>query len=105
MAGMYCMEDLLELVLRERAEELRLQVEHPPLMMVQGVSRAIDVAAVTTDNVTELFQTIATANQLKELRACGEIHFIYLFRNSAQFSVTASMQHEAFGVKIRNLNR
>jgi len=105
MAGMYCMDDLLELVLREQAEELRLQVGHPPLMVVRGESRRIDVTAITTDNVTELFQSLATENQLKELRACGEIHFIHLFQNSARFSVTARVQHEAFDVKIKNLSR
>jgi len=99
------MEDLLEFVLRERADELHLRVEESPVMIVQGKPRAIEVPAVTADNVTELFQNVATANQLEELRACGEIHFIYLFRNSARFSVTASMQREAFDVKIRNLNR
>jgi Tfp pilus assembly ATPase PilU len=105
MAGMYCMDDLLNLALREHAEELRLQVGQPPIMVLQGEPLAIDVAAVTNDNVAELFQGLATENQLKELRACGEIHFIHLFQNSARFSVTARVQLETFDVKIRNLSR
>lgn len=105
MAGMYCMDDLLELVLREHAEELHLQVDQPPVMVVQSQRLAIDVPAVTTDNVTQLFQSITTENQLKELRACGGIQFIYLFRNSARFSVTARVQHDVFDVKIKNLSR
>jgi len=105
MAGMYCMNDLLELVLREGAEELHLQIDKPPVMAVQGKPLAIDVPAVTADNVAELLQSIATEKQLGELRACGNIHFIYVFQNSARFSVTAAMQHEAITVKIRNLGR
>ena len=105
MAGMYRIEDLLGLILREGAEELHLRAGEAPVMMLQGESVAIDVPAVTTDNVTELFRSMATELQLRELRACGNIHFIYLFRNSARFAVTAAMQHEAFDVKIRNLSR
>src|SRR6476646_11314143 len=104
MAGMYCMDDLLKLVLSERAEELHLQVDEPPVMIARGRGLAIDVPAVTTDNIIELFRSIATANQLKELRACGEIQFIYLFRNSERFSVTARAQDETFDVKIKNLS-
>jgi Tfp pilus assembly pilus retraction ATPase PilT len=105
MAGMYCMDDLLNLVLRESAEELRLQVGEPPVMVLRGEPLAIDVAAVTRDNVTELFQCLATENQLKELHACGQVQFIHLFQNSARFSVTARVQHEAFDVNIKNLSR
>ena len=105
MAGMYRIEDLLKLVLRERAEELHLQVDQSPIMIVGGKERAIDILALTSDNVTELFQAIATQDQLKELRACGKIHFIHLFQHSARFSVSAHMQHESFDVKIKNLSR
>ena len=102
---MYCMDDLLKLLLREGAEELHLRVDQPPAMVVRGKSLAIDLPAVTTDNVTELFQAIATEQQLAELRACGDIHFIYVFQNSARFSVTAAIQHEALQLKLTNLGR
>lgn len=103
MAGMYCMDDLLELSLREGAEELRLRSGEAPVMVIQGESIAIDVPVVTTEDVTELFQSVATAEQLKELRTCGDIHFVYVFRNSAQFGVTAKMERGAFDVRFRNI--
>ena len=105
MAGMYCMDDLLELTLREGAEELRLQTDEAPVMLIRGEPIAIDVPVMTADNVTELFQSIANGDQLKELRRCGDIHFIYVFRNSARFGVTAQMQREILEVKFRNLSR
>jgi len=105
MAGMYCMDDLLELSLREGAEELRLRAGEAPVMVIQGESIRIDVPAMTADNVTELFQSIATVEQLKELRACGDIQFIYVFQKSARFGVKARMQREAFDLKIRSLGR
>ena len=103
MAGMYCMKDLLELLLREGAEALRLRTDCPPVMVVQGEPLAIDVPTVTADNVAELLQSIATEGQMGELRACGDIHFIYVFQNSARFAVTAAQQHEALNVEIRSL--
>lgn len=105
MAGMYCMKDLLELVVREGAEELRLELGKPAVMVLRGEPLAIDVPTVTSDNVAELFRSIATEEQIEELRKCGAVHFIYIFQNSARFGVTAAMQHENFNLKIRNLGR
>ena len=97
------MADLLALILREGAEELRFQVERAPVMIVRGVSRAIDVAAVTRDEMDELFRSMATEEQLKELRDCGDVRFIYSFRELSRFAVTARAQREAFDLKITNL--
>ena len=103
MAGMYCIYDLLELSLREGAEELRLRTSKAPIMVIQGESIAIDVPAMSTDDVTELFQSVATGEQLKELHACGDVHFIYVFEDSARFSVTAKMERDALDVNFRNI--
>jgi len=97
------MADLLALLLREHAEELRFRVDQSPVMVVHGAPRAISVPAVTRDEVDELFRSIATEDQLKELRACGNVHFIYSFRELSRFSVTATAQREAFELKITNL--
>ena len=105
MAGMYCMKDLLELSLRESAEELRFRVGEAPIMVLRGEAVPIDVPAMTADNVTELFQSMATGEQLQELHRCGDIHFIYVFQNSARFAVTAMMQREVFDVTIKGLGR
>jgi hypothetical protein len=40
---------------------------------------------------------------MKEVHQCGDIHFIYDFQNSTRFGVTAALQHEGLGLKIRNL--
>ena len=103
MAGTYSMADLLALILRERAEELRFRVDQSPVMVVQGAARSIDVPAITRDEVAELFRSIASEDQLKELRACGDVQFIYSFRDLSRFAVTAAAQREAFDLKITNL--
>jgi Tfp pilus assembly ATPase PilU len=105
MAGMYCMKDLLELLLREGAEELRLEVGEPAVMVLRGEPLAIDVPPLTSENTAELFRSIATEDQMEELRRCGDIHFIYVFQNSARFGVAAAIQRDDFNLKIRNLGR
>ena len=102
---MYCMKDLLELSLRESARELRLRAGEAPVMMVRDETVSIDVPAMTADNVAELFQSLATGEQLQELQKCGDISFIYVFQNSARFAVTATMQCETFNLTIKSLGR
>ena len=101
----YSMKDLLKIVAHERAEELRLYIGEPPIIVLRGEARALDVPFVTTESVNELFSSIATEEQMKELHKCGDIHFIYDFQNSARFAVTAAIQHEGPSLKIRNLGR
>ena len=105
MAGMYNMNDLLNLVAREAAEELRLEPGMPPTIILQGKSRIIDASLVTDDNVSELFRSIATEEQRRELARCGDIHFTFVAQNSARFSVSAAMQRESLTLRIRNLAR
>lgn len=105
MSGMYSIKDLLELILREGASELRLRSDKPPVMMVQGKTVSVDVPAVSNENITELFQSIATEEQTKELHSCGDIHFIYLAQNLGHFAVSAKIQREFFEVNFRNLSR
>jgi Tfp pilus assembly ATPase PilU len=105
MAGMYNMEDLLNLIAREGAEELRLEPGRPPVMVLQGKARVIDGSLVSSDNVTELFRSIATEEQSRELSQCGDIHFTFAAQNSARFSVGAGLRKECLSLRIKNLGR
>ncbi len=97
------MADLLALILRERAEELRFRVDQSPIMVVHGAPRAIDLPAITRDEVAELFRSIASEDQAKELSACGDVRFIYRFRELSRFAVTAAARGEVFDLKVTNL--
>ena len=67
MGGMYRMQDLLMLVAHERAEELRLEPGRPPIMVLHGKARVMDGELVTSDNIAELFHSIASEEQNQEL--------------------------------------
>jgi len=99
------MNDLLELVLQEGAEELHLKTGRSPVMVSGGEPVAIDVPATTADNVSELFESIATREQSSELQKCGDTHFIFVFRDSSRFAVTAAALREGLEMNLKNLDR
>jgi len=105
MAGMYSITDLLTLAEREGAEELWLHVGKPPMMVLRGQMRTLDEVPLTKGNTAELFRSLATAEQLRELQQCGDIHFIYVSPSSARFGVNAVTQQEEISLKIKNLTR
>jgi Tfp pilus assembly ATPase PilU len=99
------MSDLLKLVADEGAEELRLEPGRPPVLVLRGKPQVIEGSLVTSDNVIELLRGIATEEQRRELDRCGDIHFTYVARNSARFSVRAGTQGENLSLRIKNLGR
>jgi Tfp pilus assembly pilus retraction ATPase PilT len=101
MAGMYCLADLLSLAVNESAEELRLEPGKPPLIVVRGEFRALDLPALTTDNVADLFSSFATPEQTEELRRCGDIHFTYTSQRSGRFGVKATSERAGITLKMK----
>lgn len=102
MAGMYCMKDLLELVLREKADGLYLRAGNPPILHLRGERLGIQAPSLEDADVAELLQGIANPAQLEELRDCGDARFVYLFQKS-RFSVAATVEGRALAVNIRHL--
>ena len=105
MAGMYRMNDLLNLLAQEDGEEVRLEPGKPPVMVLKGKSKVIDGALVTSDYVVELFRGVATEEQGRELEKCGDIHFTFVARGSARFSLLAAMHGENLSLRIKNIGR
>jgi len=102
---MYCINDLMNLAAREAAEEFRLEAGQPPVMVLHGKARALDLPPLTHDNVMELFRSFATPEQIDELGRCGDVRFNHVFQHSAQFAVVALMQREHITLKLKNLGR
>ena len=105
MGGMYRMQDLLELVAHEGAEELRLEPGRPPVMVLHGKVRVVDGTLITGDIVAELFRSNAADEQAQEFARCGEIHFIFMTEHSARFKIRAAMDGENLNLTVKNLSR
>jgi Tfp pilus assembly ATPase PilU len=94
------MYDLLNLVARQGAAELRLQPDRPPVMVLHGKPRVIDGPLVTSDQVAELFRSIATEEQIRELDQCGDIHFSYSAQNATRFTVSATTKGGNLSLRV-----
>lgn len=103
MPGMYNLKDLLNLVAQEGAEELRLEPDRPPMMLLHGKVRVLDGPLVTGEQVSELFHGIASEEQRRELDLCGNTHFRYTIDYAGPFNVRADTHNNRLRVSIKNL--
>jgi Tfp pilus assembly ATPase PilU len=105
MGGMYRMQDLLDLLTREGAEELHLEPGRPPIMVLHGKARVMDGELVTSDQITELFHSVATEEQNQELIRCGASHFILATQYTARFKISAATDGRQLNLTVKNLTR
>jgi Tfp pilus assembly ATPase PilU len=99
------MNDLAIWAAREAAEEFQLEAGQPPIMVLQGRDRPLNLPPLTEDNVVELFRSFASPEQIQELEQCGDVRFNHRFQHSMQFAVVALMQREHLTLKLKNLSR
>jgi len=105
MAHPYTLNNLLDCLLRDDGSELHVLAESPPFIDVRDNRVSVGAASITNDNIADLLYNLATVDQMRELNACGDVQFIYLFRNWVRFSIIASNAQGAFSIKIKNLGR
>jgi Tfp pilus assembly ATPase PilU len=97
---MYSMDNLLYLLHSDGADELRLHVGQPPVIVLEGEQEPIDGPAITTEDAQELLQSITDTRQRRDLREHGVVDFIYRFRDRANFVVRARLEDENVGMDI-----
>jgi Tfp pilus assembly ATPase PilU len=97
---MYSMDDLLHLVNSDGADELRLQVGTPPIVVLGGEHHQVEGPAITMEEVEELWHSLADTRQRRELRALGMVQFIYRFRAGTNFVVCARLENENVRINI-----
>jgi len=97
---MYSMDDLLHLLHSDGADELRLHVGKPPIIVLDGEEQPIEGSAITTEYAEHLFQSITNTRQRRDLREHGLVEFFYRFRGRASFVVRARMEDENVGMDI-----
>jgi Tfp pilus assembly ATPase PilU len=99
-ARRYSMDDLLHRLHSDGADELKLRVGSPPVMVLDGESHPIEGPAITIEDAEQLLQSIADTRQRRELRENGVVQFIYRFRSRADFVVCARIEDENVGIDI-----
>jgi len=97
---MYSIDDLLHLASSDGADELRLHVGTPPVIVLGGEHHTIEGPPITTENAEQLLQSVATTRQRRELRERGKVQFVFRFRRITDFVIRARMEDENVGIDI-----
>jgi len=95
------MDELLTLISTKRAEELKVQVGAPPLIVLRGEQKAIEGPILSAEDADHLLRSIATSRQMREMWERGEMEFLYNFRNSSFFLVHARVENESVAFEVR----
>ena len=103
MPGLYSMSDLLALMEKQGAQELRIEAGTPPVLFVKGRASPLEISPLASDDIQQLFRSFATPEQIRELQACGDVRFLYSSSESARFNIAASLEGEQLSLQIRNL--
>ncbi|MEI8288303.1 MAG: hypothetical protein WCH99_02430 [Verrucomicrobiota bacterium] len=98
--GEYDMNDLLTLVVTERAEGLSITPGQAPAVHVRGEAHHIEGPAVSPVQACSLLRSLADTRQMRELQAHGGVEFLFTFRKSARFRVAARMEHDEIQFQI-----
>jgi len=91
---MYSIEDLLQLVKAEEADEIRLSVGSPPVIVIENEPHPVEGPELTLDNLEQMLQDLADTRQRRLLRDNGPVRFLYALRNKTPFLVTAGLHKE-----------
>ena len=94
------MDNLFHLVHSDGADELRLRVGQPPVIVLDGEQQPLEGPAITTEDAEHLLQSITNTRQRRDLREHGIVEFIYRFRDCASFVVRARIEDENVGMDI-----
>jgi Tfp pilus assembly pilus retraction ATPase PilT len=100
---MYAMDDLLNLVNSEKAEELHLDFGVPPSIKVKGELHAVEGPRINPENIESLLKQIATDSQIQEIKKRGSLKFIVPFGGKDRFRAEITTRGSNFTLRIYNL--
>ena len=95
------MDELLALIRTQRADELKVHVGTPPVMVLKGEPQSLDGPVITAEDADHLLRSIADTRQMREMWERGEMEFLYNFRNLSFFLVRARVENEFVAFDVR----
>jgi Tfp pilus assembly pilus retraction ATPase PilT len=97
---MYSMDDLLHLLHSDGADELRLHVGQPPILVLDGEPHPVESPAITPEEAEQFFQSLSDTRQRRFLREHGMVKFLYEFRGRAIFVIQAKLENGSVTIDI-----
>ena len=102
-AGEYDMADLLSLLITERAEALSVTPGQAPSVHARGEAYLIEGPAVSPEHAWSLLRCVTNTRQMRQLREHGRAEFLFNFRKTARFRVTARSERDEVQFQIHRM--
>jgi twitching motility protein PilT len=98
------LEELLSLMIGERASDLHLRIARPPIIRVDGILRPMeDMPNITHRDLKEAFEQVTNENQRQEFLQRMELDCAYSVPGLSRFRVNAFMQRGTLSLAIRQV--
>ncbi len=97
----YDLSDLMQLVFAERGQAVHLHDKEPPVLELKRVLHRIEGPPLAAGETEQLFRTVASQEELAELRANQMTCFYYHFRDVAVFQVMAFREDGHLRLELR----
>ncbi len=97
------MKELLQLTVDEKASDLHLRVDAPPMLRIHGELTPLDTPPLTNDDTTRLMQEITSEEHQQAVEAQGGTDFGFSFGDQARFRVSVFKERRHIGVVLRQI--
>src|SRR5262245_45430066 len=101
MTMAYDLSDLMQLVYAERAEAVHLHENEAPVLEVKRVLHRIEGPPIVAGETEELLRTVATPEEVVELRTNRMTCFYFHFRDVAVFQIMAFREDGTVRLELR----
>jgi twitching motility protein PilT len=102
-AGDIAMEDLLGIVVQEKASDLHLEVNSPPVLRINGSMVPLETEPMRPEDTDRLMRAITSEDYIRQLQETGGADFGFGFQDLARFRVSVFKQKGHVGMVLRQI--
>ncbi len=99
------MEDLLRLVVEEKASDLHVSVGAPPVVRLRGQLVKLELRPLTPEDTETLARAITSEANMQKVNEDGSVDFGFTFRGENRFRVSVYRQKGCIGIALRLVPR
>ena len=99
------MEDLLRLVIEEKASDLHISVGAPPVVRLRGELVKLELRPLTPEDTETLARAITSEANMQRVNEVGSVDFGFTFRGDNRFRVSVYRQKGWVGIALRLVPR
>jgi twitching motility protein PilT len=102
-AGEITMEDLLGIVVQEKASDLHLEVDSPPVLRINGGLHPLETEPLRPEDTDRLMRAVTSEDYVRQLQETGGADFGFGFQDLARFRVSIFKQKGNVGMVLRQI--